>query len=245
MSENPWAPPQVTGAGYPTAAPYVPWESSPRAEAKPKRVRPLAILIGVGLVLVIASIAAPIAGRVAGTLARHNSSGPPASELVSIPDTPPSTLLGQSANPAGIQENSEWRELTTKAKAASTSAFGSVYGEYPPAGRTTDTFLVVGAEPDGGIGDVPTELRREVNGAEGAIAKVPGAQVETLPVQTSVLGGSVACVSVTTANGAFGECLWMDSAIVVTVGTFTDDLLAVNSMTQQVVNELHSPASKE
>jgi hypothetical protein len=240
MSENPWGRPQSGNLGY--AQPVPPALPGVAADvgARPRRMRPGAIVIGVALALVALVVGAPVAGHIVGTLSRQNPKVS-AADQITIPTSPPATLLGQPANPLGLQENTVWRQATDKAVAGSKVAFGSVYGQYPPTGSTTQTFLVIAGESNGAVLDIPRQLQQSTSGAVAGLGNVPGSHIYTLPVQTSVLDGQVACVGVTTASGVgFGECFWASPYVVVALGTFTSDLPTVNSMLQQVVTELHS-----
>jgi hypothetical protein len=240
MSENPWERSQSGNLGHTPTVPTVLPEEAAYKEARPRRIRPAAIVIGVALALAALSVGAPIAGHIVGTLSRRHPTVS-ATDQITIPTSPPATLLGQPANPLGLQENTAWRQATDKAVAGSKAAFGSVYGHYPPTGSTTQTFIVIAEESNGAVLDIPRQLQQSTSNAEASLGNVPGSHIDTLPVQTSVLDGQVECVGVTSAQGdGFGECIWADSYVVVAVGTFTSDLPTVNSMLRQVVTELHS-----
>jgi hypothetical protein len=203
----------------------------------------LAITLAVVVVLVVTGLAVPFVRHGSVNVVPSTANVSP-SVAVPVPSVPPDTLLGQRANPLGLEENSTWRELTAKAKAGSRVAFGSVYGTYPPVSLpTTQTFLVVAAEPTGGIADIPGQLRQQISQAESAVAGIGAGQLTTSPVQPSVLHGQVSCVGFTLDGNGLGECLWMDSATLVLMTTFSNDLQLLQSRTEQVVDALHAPTA--
>jgi hypothetical protein len=242
VGADPWG--LSASSGYPVVPQGVPsqWPSADVAPG-PRRIRPLAIALAVAVVLVATGLAAPFV-RHGAVSATPSTVGASPAVTVPVPSTPPDALLGQHPNPLGLEENSTWREVTAKAKAGSRVAFGSVYGAYPPTGLpSTRTFLVVAAEPTGGISDIPEQLRQQINEAQSAVAGVGAGQISTLPVQASILNGELSCVGFTSDGSGFGECLWMDSATVVLLTTFSNDLQVVKSATEQVVEALHAPTA--
>jgi putative methionine-R-sulfoxide reductase with GAF domain len=59
-----------------------------------------------------------------------------------------------------------------------------------------------------------------------------------LSARPSVFDGQIECVSVTITNGVVGHCLWMNAVDLVELVTFSGDLIAVSSMSTQVITEL-------
>jgi hypothetical protein len=159
---------------------------------------------------------------------------------ITVPSTPPAALLGQHANGGALQQNSEWSTLASQVASTSTVSFASVYGPYPPANLpTTDTFLVVAGEPNGGNTDIPSLMHQEMSGVRSSLNGQPGAKVTIGPLQHSVLGGQMQCVSAVVFPAVVGECLWLNPQALVQVVTFNANLGTVGGMTEQVVNELH------
>ncbi len=203
----------------------------------------MAIIVGVVATLVALTIAAPFAGHVVGSLSHHTPSVP-SGDRIPIPSTPPGTLAGQPADPKGLEENAAWSQLASRMAAASTVSFSSVYGTYPPPSLPTmDTFFVVGSTPTGGIGDITAEINQQIAGVRSLAAGTPGSTFASQPIQPSLYGGQLACVSLTLTKGAVGECLWLSAVNVVELVTFSADLHAVGALTEQVVGELHSGAT--
>lgn len=239
-TNNPWGYPQQHIYGQQTAfsaggGPGVPWV--PEQQRSP-RARPAVIAITVVVVLALLSIAAPAVGHVVRELSKDTASVPSADQIP-VTSTPPTSLAGQELNTQGLDENADWSALVSQVEKASTVSFGAVYGPYPPTELpTTQTFMVVAAEPTGGIGDIPNEVSTQVSGVKTAMGNYPGAQFATLSARPSVFDGQIECVSVTITNGVVGLCLWMNAVDLVELVTFSGDLIAVSSMSTQVITEL-------
>lgn len=184
-------------------------------------------------------IGGPIAGRVVGEMSRRSTVVPPADQ-VAIPSTAPSSLAGEAVDVSALRENSSWRGVVSSAASESTVSFGAVYGAYPPSSSPTlKTFLVVGAKPIGGTGDLTAQASQMIDSFTAEAAKMRGAATTSLPLRPSILGGSIVCVSLKAPVGMAGECFWENPAVSVQVVTYSTNLVRVSSLTAQVVEELH------
>lgn len=194
-----------------------------------------------------ASVLLIATGAIAGAVARHPIRGAyqqaqlgATIDQVPIPSTPPSSLGGQRANPKAVSRNSQWQTEGANMASRSTVSFISVYGTYPPPSvPTARTFLVVGAKPVGGTGDLKQQAAQLISGTRSLSAKSPGSSVVDIPLQTSVLGGEIVCAGLTGKKGGIGVCVWESPATYVQVTTFTSNLSTVRDLTQRVVTELH------
>jgi hypothetical protein len=239
-SGGPWASPQQQVAGY-QATPFLtagpPSYFGQPEQKRTSRARPAAIALGVVGALVLLAVAAPFAGHVIGELTDH--AAPPADQIP-ITSTPPISLGGQQLSPQALGENAPWSSTAAQIAKDSTVSFGGVYGAYPPQQLpTVQTFMVIAAEPTGGVGDIPNAMSQAMNGIQSVTTKYPGAQITRLPAAPSVLDGQIECVSVTLPNGDVGECVWMNESDFVELVTFSGDLQTVSGLTQQVITELH------
>jgi hypothetical protein len=204
-------------------------------------VRPMAILIGVVVALVVLGVAAPILGSVW----RHAPRVAAADRIV-IPSSPPSSLGGQQLNPEGILANSDWMRLASNVASESSTSFGSVYGVYPPqVVPTASTFLVIGAEPTGGTAGSSGLAAQMRNAMQAAAATVPGSHSLTTPTRPSVLGGVIVCGSFAAPQISVGACVWQSSVVSVMVFTYSADLATVNQLTDRVVSELQGQAADD
>jgi hypothetical protein len=237
---GPWASPQPQVAGY-QATPFLtagpPSYLGPPDQKRTSRARPAAIALGVVGALVLLAVAAPFAGHAISELSNH--AAPPADQIP-ITSAPPMSLGGQLLSPQALGENAPWSSSAAQIAKSSTVSFGGVYGAYPPQQLpTVQTFMVIAAEPTGGIGDIPDAMSQAMNGIQGVISKYPGAQITNLPIRPSVLDGQIECNSLTLSNGDVGECVWMNESDVVELVTFSGDLHTVSGLTEQVITELH------
>jgi hypothetical protein len=203
-------------------------------------VRPMAILIGLVVALIVLRLAAPVVGSLAAHVSHHSTTVASA-DRIAIPSLPPSLLGGQPADPQGLKDNSSWSSLTSSVASQSTTSFGSVYGEYPPqVDPTADTFLVIGAEPMGGTGDTSAMGAQLRAAAQEEKASFPESHSVTTATRPSVFGGLIVCASFILPQLSGGECFWQSPVVSVMVFTYTADLAAVNELTDLVVTELHS-----
>jgi hypothetical protein len=158
---------------------------------------------------------------------------------LTIPSRPPPSLLGQPANPGALSQNSDWSSLASQVARGSTVSFASVYGPYPVRQLpTTDTFLVVAGEPNGGNRNIPNLMRREMTGVRSSFSGQAGSRVAVGPLRQSVEGGQMQCVSAVVSPAIVGECLWLSPSALVQVVTFTNSLPTVSGMTERIVEEL-------
>jgi hypothetical protein len=104
---------------------------------------------------------------------------------------------------------------------------------------TTDTFVVIASEPQGGTGDL-TKVNQQVIAATRAAEKtIPDARFGLLASRPSVLGGQIDCASLTTPREGVGQCWWVTPVYVVLVTTFSSNLRLDRALTEQIVNDLH------
>lgn len=223
-----------TGTGTspwpPTAAPGVP---------ERKRLRAGAVLLGAAGALVGLWALALVFGLVVGLATRPSGRATAGGEgTVHIPNRAPTTLAGESADPAAISENPAWESLAQRAGENARSSFASVYGNYPPLSMpTTKTFLVVGqdaAGPPHVLGNAYDQLR---DGLESTAAGLPGSQVHMLS-PASLFGGETVCGGLTATTTSVGECFWATPYDLVQVVTFSPSLPAVRQLTERVLTQL-------
>jgi hypothetical protein len=123
---------QSTGAMSETTTPGAPpasldepgTGSGPPQRGARRKARPKAVVIGVVVGLVVLGVLGPVLGGLIGHLSRHSPSVP-ASDSISVPSSPPHSLVGQIEDPGALAENSQMMSYSSLVASISSSSFAS------------------------------------------------------------------------------------------------------------------------